>query len=367
VRRIVHYFPGAMGNSGVTFALWSWARAQAASGAEVCVLHAASGEPSSDVAFVSKDCRAGLTRQCVPHRGRHRMTLRPVGLHRYLGRNDLLVLHTGWVPSNLIAASAAERANVPYVVMPHGVYERMWTTYLNGPRLVRDYFERRLLERAAAVHLFFDSEVADVLALAPAARCITVPTGFDVPPDHWSGGGGYLGWIGRVDPVHKGLDALVGAVSELSPPERPFIRICGYDYKGGIARLGQLIARLGLAKWIQLEGAIAGTAKATFMQRADGYLHPSRWECHSIALLENLALGVPSLVSRSIHIAPTLERSNAAVLALPREADLADALRRLPSERLGVAARARELIAGAFNWNTLMPQFDAALGRLGLS
>ena len=40
MRRIVHYYPDAMGDSGVTFALWSWARAQAASGAEVSVLHA---------------------------------------------------------------------------------------------------------------------------------------------------------------------------------------------------------------------------------------------------------------------------------------------------------------------------------------
>ena len=41
-----------MGNSGVTFALWSWARAQAASGSEVHVLHAPIGEPTSDVPFV---------------------------------------------------------------------------------------------------------------------------------------------------------------------------------------------------------------------------------------------------------------------------------------------------------------------------
>jgi glycosyltransferase involved in cell wall biosynthesis len=367
MRRIVHYFPGAMGNSGVTYALWSWARAQAVAGAEVHVLHAPQGEPTSDVPFVSKDCHPGLTTECIPHKGTQRMTLRPVGLDRYLGRDDLLVLHTGWVPSNLLAAAAARRARVPYIVMPHGVYERAWTTYLRGPRRVRTFFERDLLERAAAVHVFFESEIADIAALAPRASFITVPTGFDLPTERWTGGGGYLAWMGRIDPVHKGLDTLVRALAELAPAERPVLRIRGYDYKGGIARLKQLIAEQGLEKWVRLGDAVAGSEKRAFMQEADGYVHPSRWECHSIALLENLALGVPCVVSRTIHIAPALERTNAALLAQPRESDLADALALLPSQHRGVAARGRALIADAFNWATLVPRFQGAVARLGLA
>ena len=120
MRRIVHYYPDATGNSGVTHALWSWARAQAAWGAEVCVLHAPFSQPTTTASFVSKERCPGLTDESVPHRGRHRMARWPVGLDRYLGRNDLLVLHEGWVPSNFVAAGAARRARVPYIVMPHG-------------------------------------------------------------------------------------------------------------------------------------------------------------------------------------------------------------------------------------------------------
>ena len=367
MRRIVHYYPGAMGHSGVTFALWSWARAQAASGAEVCVLHAPPSRPSYDVAFVSKECGPGLTAQTVPHRGRHRLMMRPLNLHHYLGRNDLLVLHEGWVPSNVIAAAAARRANVPYVVIPHGVYERAWTEYLKGPLWLRKGVERMLLERAAAVHLFFDSETRDAQALAPGATFFAVPTGFDLPRDRWSGGGGYLGWIGRVDPVHKGLDALVGAIAQLPPADRPELRIHGYDYRGGFARLQQLVATHGLGRWVRLDGAIAGEEKLHFLQQADGYIHPSRWECHSMALLESLALGVPCLVSSRIHIAATLERSRAAVLSAPSEPALAAAFTQLDSEGPQLGGRGRALVHDAFNWRQLMPQFYSTLSRLGLS
>lgn len=365
MRRIVHYYPDAMGHSGVTFALWSWARAQAASGVEVAVLHAPPAHPAA-AAFVSKERRPGLSAQCVPHRGWHRMMLRPVTLDRYLGRNDLLVLHEGWVPSNIVAAAAACRARVPYLVMPHGVYEAEWTKYVKPPRGLRRRFERRVLERAAAIHVFFDSEIADIATLAPGATFMAVPTGFDVPSERWRGGGGYLGWVGRVDPVHKGLDLLVGALAHLPPGERPMLRIHGYDYKGGTARLQQVIEGRRVGKWVRLEGVIAGAEKTRFLQQADGYVHPSRWECHSIALLENLALGVPCLVSNAIHIAHTLARSGAAVLSQLSEAGLAAALLRLSADRSAIAARGRALVSDAFNWSTLMPQFHAELGRLGL-
>jgi glycosyltransferase involved in cell wall biosynthesis len=367
VRRIVHYYPRALGDSGVTLALWSWARAQASTGSEVCVLHAPPVRAAQANSFVSKECIPGLTSQVVPHRGRHRLTLRPIDLRRYLGRNDLLVLHEGWVPSNLIAAAAAHSAGVPYVVMPHGVYERAWTAFLKGPRWLRASFERLLLERAAGVHLFFDSEADDGRRLAPKATFFSVPTGFELPPDQWTGGGGYLAWVGRVDPIHKGLDALVAAFARLSPSERPLLRIHGYDYKGGIARLQEQIARLSLGRWVHLEGRIAGAEKTRFLQQADGSVHPSRWECHSLALLENLALGVPCLVSDRIHIAPTLRRSSAAVLAAPSAPALADALPCLIADRWQLGSRGRALIGDTFSWQRLMPHFYSTLARLGLS
>ena len=366
MRRIVHYYPDAMGNSGVTFALWSWARAQAASGAEVCVLHAPGAYPPPQKPFVPKDRCPGLTERSVPHRGRHRMTRWPVALDGHLGRNDLLVLHEGWVPSNLIAAAAARRAGVPYVVMPHGVYEPAWAAYLKPPEWLRRRLERRLLERAAAVHLFFESEISVVSPLAPGATFLTVPTGFDLPDERWTGGGGYLGWIGRVDPINKGLDVLVRAIATLQPDQRPVVRIRGYDYKDGIARLRHVIEEEGVAEWVVLDGAIAGADKTRFMQQADGYIHPSRWECHSIALLENLALGVPCIVSNAIHIAKILERSRAAVLAEPSEDGLAEALTRFMAAPHEIAARGRSLVNNAFNWATLIPQFHSAIGRLGL-
>ena len=219
-------------------ALWAWTQALAVAGHEVVVLHAGARlrpDPFERFAWMSRN--SAVTVRDIPHHGHRRQTLRPVRLERHLERGDLLVLHEGWVLSNLAAARAARRAGVPYVVIPHGVYDPLWLKYLKPPRTLRYELERKFLEQALAIHVFFPSEIQGVTALAPRTSFITVPTGHTASGERWRGGGGYLSWIGRVDPIHKGLDVLVRAVASIPGAERPVIRIHGYDYKGGYHEL----------------------------------------------------------------------------------------------------------------------------------
>lgn len=363
--RIVHYYPTAAIASGVTLALWSWARTLAGSGVDVAVVHADTGGgagPKFSEAGAEGSQR--VRDVVVPHRGSGRMTTVPVGLERVLDRDDVLVLHEGWVPSNLIAGRVARKAGIPYLVMPHGVYDCAWRSYLKPPLRVREWFERRLLERALAVHVFFPSEIPDVTTLAPRAAFITVPTGYQMPSERWIGGGGYVSWIGRIDPVHKGLDLLVEAIASMPVDERPTIRIHGYDYRGGLGSLERLIDRRGVKDWVDVRGAVSGAEKRAFLQNADGYVHPSRWECQSIAILENLALGVPSLISDASHIADEVRDADAALLAPPRVDALADGLRRLGIEGRDYSDRARALIETRFDWAVLVPQYLSELREL---
>jgi glycosyltransferase involved in cell wall biosynthesis len=332
----------------------------------VAVLHGDDATRHTGPEFVSKAESPGLTIEHVAHRGRHRLVRHPLGLERHLGRRDLLVLHEGWVFSNMAAAAAARRAGVPYVVMPHGVYDPAWTPYLKPPRWLRDRLERRVLEGAAAVHLFFASEAPAVARLAPDASVLLAPTGYEVPSERWSGEGGYLAWLGRVDPFNKGLDVLVGAITRLPAESRPLLRVHGYDYKGGIGRLKRLVSQQSMEPWVRIGPPLAAREKLTFLQQASGYVLPSRWECHSIALLENLALGVPCVVSSVIHIAPELRSAGAAILALPSEESLAHALLQVAGERAELGERGRAFVADRLAWRVVMTRYVAELARLGL-
>jgi glycosyltransferase involved in cell wall biosynthesis len=360
--RFVSYYPRAISDSsGVTEALWGWAAALVDAGHDVLVLHAGGERRSPPPAHE----RPGLADEAIPHRGSGRTTYRPVELERWLGPGDVLVLHEGWVMSNVVAARAARRAGNPYVLTPHGVYEPGIRRMLKPPRRLRNVVERWVVEHAAAIHVFFDSEGPLIRELAPGAPpLIVAPIGFTMGSDRWTGGGGYLAWIGRYEPTHKGLDILIDAVAGLDPGERPTVELRGPDFNGGYGRTLDQIARLGLGEWIHAEGPVAGEAKATFLARSDGFLMPSRWEGYGIALVENLAIGAPCLVSDAIHIAGPIGAADAAILAPPTVAGMADGLRRLrAADSADLGARGRAFVESTFAWPALAAAFVAGVER----
>jgi glycosyltransferase involved in cell wall biosynthesis len=357
--RFVSYYPRAISDlSGVTEALWGWAAALVDGGHEVLVLHAGGPRRSPDPRHV----RPGLRDEALPHRGSGRTTHRPVGLRDRLRPGDVLLLHEGWVISNVLAARAARRAGIPYVVVPHGVYEPGIRRLLKPPRRPREIVERTVLEPAAAIHVFFASETPHIRALARTPPLIVAPIGFELGDERWQGGGGYLAWIGRYDPAHKGLDALIDAIARLDPSERPVVELRGPDFNGGFARTVDQIARLGLGAWVRAEGPVGGAEKAAFLAGSEGYLMPSRWEGYGIALVENLAIGAPCLVSDAIHIAAPIAEANAAILAPPTADGLADGLRRLAAaDRPALGERGRAFVRATFAWPDVTAAFVAGL------
>jgi glycosyltransferase involved in cell wall biosynthesis len=359
--RFVSYYSRAISDaSGVTAALWAWADALKAAGEDVVVVHAGGSRLSPDpVLNVS-----GVDDVAIRHLGRRRPTYVPLGLRRLLRPGDVLLLHEGWVLSNYAAAAIARLSRVPYVVVPHGVYEPGIRSTLKPPRHIRTALERTVLEGALAVHIFWDGERALVEDIAPRARTIVAPTGFSAPWAPSTGGGGYVAWLGRYDPDHKGLDVLVRGLALLDPAIRPVLRMHGPDYSGGFEALKSLVAELGLERWVQLGGPVHGDEKQDFLARADGYVHPSRWESHSIALLENLSIGVPSVVSSAIHIAPELVAGDAAIVAPPTPEGIAAGLRALPAAAPRLRERGPAFIRDRLAWPIVTRRFLEGVRQL---
>ena len=225
----------------------------------------------------------------------------PRGIAGGLEDADIAVLHGGWTLGNVAVGVWCARAGIPFIVTTHGVYlpevlarralvKSVWASVLERPHL----------RRALAVHVFFTEEASSLRRFNVRMPTIVAPNGISLPAGQtWDGGsGGYLLWLGRFDPVHKGLDLLLRAMALIPLAERPVVRLHGPDWRKQKQRVLALVDELGLRQRVLVGKPVYGDEKWRLMSAAAGCVYPSRWDACPVAVSEAAALGIPTLVTR---------------------------------------------------------------------
>lgn len=305
--RVVHYYPRAsIGDGGASLAVRAWCRAQAGLGHHVSVACDPVGDRfASDVELVH-----------LRHRRIGRVSV-PFGTKQAFKDASVAVLHSGWLPSNAVVARALQRADVPYVVTPHGAYDRaVLGRHPTAKAAWLQLVDRRVLERAVAIHLFFEEERRFIESIGVPTPTIVAPNPIDVPTDfRWSGRGDYVLWMGRYDVEHKGLDSLLTAWSRIPARDRPRLRLHGPDFRGGRKTVLDMVTALELDDEVIVGESIRGLEKWRVLSEARAFAYPSRWDAHSVAMTEALLLGVPVITTSSTVLGPALAREGAAFVA----------------------------------------------------
>jgi glycosyltransferase involved in cell wall biosynthesis len=346
--RIVQYYPRAVaGDGGMTGAVQRLSLSMQRAGADAVIAYdeGGGGTHAAD----------GLVWRPVKHRGPSTQRL-PVGasLAEALRDADLVVLNSGFTPHNVAAARIARRHGIAYVVAPRGAYDphiflrrrslkKLWWRYLEGP----------MVRRARALHLFFSDETADIERLGYRGPTLIAPNGVEPPPGlQWDGGtGGYLLWLGRFDPQHKGLDLLVRALAIVPRATRPKLRLVGPDWRNGREQIVALVRELDIAEWVSVEPPLYGDEKWSALKSATGFVYPSRWEGFGNSVAEAASLGLPLLVT-PYPFGRLLHRRGGAVLADATVEGLAEGLQSVTgAASLGV--RAQQIVLDEMSWDAV--------------
>lgn len=355
--RITHYHPRAVvGDGGVSNSVRRLSAALAATGT------------AAAIAYDRRDTPEGVTDGVVwlpvSHRGTGAVRV-PIDLAEQLSADDVLVLNSAWTVHNSRAGAVARARRVPYVLAARGAYDPL---ILHRRRRLKQLWwraaERRLVQQAAALHVFFDEQIAHVRSLGYNGEVVVAPNGVTVPDDAWwdGGSGGYVLYLGRFDPEHKGLDVLLAAVKALPAHERPDVRLCGPDWKGGKAVVADMVEALGLARWVTLDPPAYGEAKWALLRRARAFVYPSRWEGFGNSLAEAAALGVPSLAT-PYPLAVHLERAGAATVAAHDAASLGEGLLDLLSQPPPDRAVSQQ-IRGELTWEAVARRWIDQTARI---
>jgi glycosyltransferase involved in cell wall biosynthesis len=250
-------------------------------------------------------------------------------LGRHVSRYDIVHIHALFSFASTVGALCAMSRNVPYIVRPLGVLRRYGMTR-HRPYAKRISFqvnEKRILERADAVHFTSPEEAIEAESLGVDIRSIVIPLG--VPrfsrgsrnrfERTWPQVQGrvVLLYLGRLHPV-KNLESLLRAMPRILERAPAAIALIAGEgdpaYAEGLHRLAETI---GVREQVLWTGHLSEAQKDDALATADVFVLPSFSESFGIAAAEALAAGVPCVVGRDVALASDIAHAGAGVAVDP--------------------------------------------------
>lgn len=299
-------------------------------------------------------------------------------LSERIGTFDLVHLHSVFLWPTWAAARAARRANIPYVLAPHGMLVRELVR--RKSRLAKALWirgvERRSIEGAIAIHVSSKIEESELSAFGfKLPPVFVVPSGVSPKASLWTADQLSVGvrdvlarsplvlFLGRVS-WKKGLDALIPALAHV---EGAHLVVAGNDEEGLTGELRQTARDSGVADRVTFLGPVQGPDKAALLAGADVFVLPSYSENFAIAVLEAMEAGCPVLVSREVGLAEEVERAGAGLVVDRDPARLGAAISRLigePDTRREMGRRGREVALQRYTWPAVAAAMESQVEAL---
>jgi glycosyltransferase involved in cell wall biosynthesis len=274
---------------------------------------------------------------------------------------DVVHVHGLFNFTSVVAAWAARRARVPYVIRPFGVLAEYGLRH-RRPRLKRAsirFVEGPLLSDAAAVHFTSEQEHQQAIPLGIPWRSVVIPLGVPMlplgdperlirtlPADPMTC---RIVSLSRIHP-QKNLESLLVALRLLrSDGLRPSLLVAGTGEAAYVTALREFAIEQGVDDQVHWLGHVTGPAKADLFAAADLFALTSFSESYGLAVAEALAAGVPCIVSDGVALAALVRESRAGIVVEPDPASIASGVRTFlqSPERLQASAAAAGRVANA--------------------
>jgi glycosyltransferase involved in cell wall biosynthesis len=267
-------------------------------------------------------------------------------LRQHVHRFDVVHIHALFSYSSSVAARAAKRAQVPYIVRPLGVLNR-WGMQNRRPGLKRLsllWIENPILRGAAAIHFTSrqeQDEAYDASSAIRSARSVVIPLPVGISSNQSAQRDQFLGSFpkaaGRVIVLFlsriskkKGLELLLAAFSAVWPTHQSaLLVIAGSGEKEYERQLREDAKKLGIAEQLLWTGFLGGEDKAGAFAAATIFVLPSYSENFGIAAAEALAAGVPSILSDRVALSEYMLGRESAVIVPADSKAIGAALRLL--------------------------------------
>jgi len=296
-------------------------------------------------------------------------------VNRLIPSQDVVHVHFVFPFTSVVAARACRKANVPYVVSLLGNLDP-YMQLRRRRRLKQFYlwlYGKRMLNRAAAIHLVSEGERQMVASYGLTAAQKVVELGIRVPDRPPYAGAAFrtshpeigsrriLLYLGRLS-YSKGLDVLVAAFARIAG-QRDDVHLVfvGPDDQGFRRVLEAAIAQ-DIREHVTFTGRVSEKEKFDALASAEVFVLPSYTEAFGLAMLEAMASGVPVILSEQAGLARDLAKAGAVRTTPVTCEGIVDAVTELLDDevgRLALASAGKRLAQTRFSWVTTAARMQA--------
>jgi glycosyltransferase involved in cell wall biosynthesis len=253
-------------------------------------------------------------------------------LQRYVKEFDALHVRFAreWIPVR--AAQIAIRKGVPTFLQPHGMLGRT-----DGVRGVIDrLWVKRLLDNATGVFSLQEQEDNEIRRIAPRARVLRLPNAVSLPPrvETWAVGNlvnPVVLFLARLHPRKRVLAFVEMARILRDQGVAARYRVVGPD-GGDLVAAERLVREYDLQDRVTFVGSLGGEAVFQEYVNSAVYVLPAVNEPWGRTVVEALGVGVPTVVTDTCFLAPTLKKSGAGLVSAPEPKALAESVKAILRE-----------------------------------
>lgn len=273
---------------------------------------------------------------------------------------DIVVFHGVNLPKNISIYNKLIKKHIPYIIVPHGEITR---TALKKKWLKKKIayilLFNRFIKKAAAVQCLSQNEADESVI---AKKKFIVPNGMDLheqKPIHTEREGMKLLYIGRLDPVHKGLDLMIKAVGQIADYMRKnaiTLDIYGPDVAGRLAILTGYIQEENVGDIAHTHSPIFGKEKEQAYDDYDVFIQTSRFEGLPMGILEALSYGMPVIATKGTCLMEQIAERNCGYPAGEDTTGIANAIKQAYNDKaswLEKGNACRSFIKENYSWNNV--------------
>lgn len=290
---------------------------------------------------------------------------------------DIVHFHGVWNNYNIIAGKYLNKINKPYIITAHCGYsvDRLKQSNYWAKLLYHHLFQKRFYEKAAGIHALSREETTDILRYCQNKNIFVVPNGIDMELFNHayspkSNNKIKIGYLGRLS-VEKNIDGLINSIALLPQniKENIELSLIGPLDKFSV-RYQHLVKKLELSDIIKFVGPIYGEQKFEYLEEMDFYIHPAHSDVISIAVIEVLAIGLPSVLTRTSHLSYYYD-NDTFIMVEPTSYDLCRGILEMIDRKESwnsMSVNARALASSTFNWEKsaqlLIKEYNYITGKL---